>query len=170
MAVDVTDDALADAVPFSHFPLREPLIKKRPNRSDFVICQLRIAVFLAYCHSSLLHRVVEIIFCGSYEKMLWVATRTKVALVTNIKSVWYWAVSQFVRDAVRRSQSSIVKTEHAIDIFINPLPRPAFVWFSDFHFEPEALFQCETSNSTPACFRAKSSGALVGFFRPFWHG
>jgi len=170
MSVDVADDALGYFVPFRNFSLRDALFEKLPNRFHFEVSKLRIAVLLAYRHSSLSVSILQILFLSSKKQVRRIAARWVVALVTNMQSFWNWTVSQFVRNTRRGSRFSFYEPASSIIVCLGFLPRPTTRPSSNLDLGPKSFFNGESLRTAPSTFSSEFSSFNVRFPCPFWHG
>jgi hypothetical protein len=73
------------------------------------------------------------------KQMIGIYTRGVVAFVQHIHAFWYWAVLQFVCNAVSRAHSAIVPDLPIASNILACLPFPAGFWPAFIYFTPKPL-------------------------------
>lgn len=129
-----------------HVPIRiEPLIVAS-NKFNLFLIKFYVWCFFSITKpfSALINHIVRVV-CGCPKKqVIGVATLPVIALMTYIKTIWYWPIREFPRHAVGLI---VLLASHKMTptvFFYSGLPFPTLGWRANFHLAPKTFFKCKT--------------------------
>ena len=108
--------------------------------SNLIIRQLSHWAFLATSVTSTPNGIVYILLLRTRVEMFWVAASRRVALMATDKTFWYRAVFDFIRDTMRKNNSTPIPCASVPVPISVSVPHPAIIFSGDRDLLPEYFF------------------------------
>ena len=96
------------------------------------------------CNTTLFSHIPHIVFVWSQKKMGWIYTRWIITCMKAIKTIWYWAVVQFIRIAMGHCPALLsINIESTVPSIVKSAsPNPTTIIISFICFRPKTFFWC----------------------------